>query len=324
MPVLRGLSFHVDAGESLAIVGLRGCGKTTLLSLLSGTLAPTSGMVVSGEASLDAVAEWQKRIGVCPTRDSVLGRLTVRQTLQLYASIRGIQAADVDTLLEHVVLLLNLTHCIDEKVEACGAVTRRKLAVAIAIIGLPPLVLLDDPTTGLDLQSKRKIYRTITLLRQLVKAAVLVVTHSVSDGVVMSDRLAVMRDGQFQCIGSIHELQERLCSGLVLLVELKLATAGDVEVLMVVHVLVVRAFNTATYSGRLGHKLEYSVKPSAPWSQLVLMVRELREEMAAYADDVILTEVTLEHALLKMIKFHRPALANTPADEVVALGGALA
>ncbi|KAH9367688.1 hypothetical protein HPB48_012804 [Haemaphysalis longicornis] len=204
-----------------------------------------------------------------------------------------------------------------------SAVTRRKLAVAIAVIGLSPLVLLDDPATGLDLESKRKIYRTILLMRQLVKTAVLVVTHSVSDCVVMSDRLAVMRDGQFQFLGNTSELQERLCAGTVLLVELKLATAADVDVLKRVHLLVLQAFNTAAYNGRLGHKLEYSITPSAPWSQLVLRVRDLRDQMAAYADDVFLTEVTLEHALLKMIKYHRPT-ANTPADDVVALGGAVA
>ncbi|KAH9367689.1 hypothetical protein HPB48_012805 [Haemaphysalis longicornis] len=125
VPVIRGLSFHVNPGESFAIVGLRGCGKTTLLSLLSGTLEPTSGTVVSGETSLDNVAEWQKRIGICPTHDSVLGRLTVRQTLRLYASIRGIQAADVEPLLEHVSLLLNLTQSIDMKVDACRRVRMR-------------------------------------------------------------------------------------------------------------------------------------------------------------------------------------------------------
>ncbi|XP_077485210.1 phospholipid-transporting ATPase ABCA3-like [Amblyomma americanum] len=317
--VLRGLSFHVEPGEAFAVAGLRGCGKTTLLNVLSGSTMPTSGTALIGDVPLQNLAGWEQRIGVCPTHDSVLGRLTVHQTLRLYANIRGIRPEDIDRLLEHLILLLNLTQSVENTVEECGAVTRRKLAVAIAIIGLPPVVLMDDPATGLDLMSKRKIYRTISMLRQLVKSAVFIVTHSLSDCVVMSDRMAIMLEGQFQCVGTVAELRDRLCVGTVLLIKLSLSSAYDAEALKLVHMLVLKAFPSAVYNGRLGHSIEYTVTPSAPWSQLVPRVHELQVQVAAYASDVILTDMTLEHALLKIVKYQKPKVASTPAADAIAL-----
>nr|XP_054926479.1 phospholipid-transporting ATPase ABCA3-like [Dermacentor andersoni] len=315
--VLRGLTFSVEPGEALAVVGLRGCGKSTLLDVLSGSTQPTSGTALIGDVPLQNRAEWEQRIGVCPSHDSVLGRLTVRQTLQLYANIRGIRPQDIDRLLEHLVLLLNLTQSVDETTESCGAVTRRKLAVAIAIIGLPSVVLMDDPATGLDLMSKRKIYRTVALLRHLVKSAVLIVTHSVSDCVVMSDRMAVMREGRFQCLGAVNELRERLSAGTVLLVRLALDSSGDAEVLKLVHMLVLKTFPDAKYNGWLGRSLEYAVTLSAPWSQLVLRVRDLHLQMVNNVTDVVLTDMTLELGLLKVVKYQKPKRASTPAEDVV-------
>ncbi|KAH7945851.1 hypothetical protein HPB49_016538 [Dermacentor silvarum] len=312
------LTFSVEPGEALAVVGLRGCGKSTLLNVLSGSTQPTSGTALIGDVPLQNLAEWEQRIGVCPSHDSVLGRLTVRQTLQLYANIRGIRPEDIDRLLEHLVLLLNLTQFVDETAESCGAVTRRKLAVAIAIIGLPPVVLMDDPATGLDLMSKRKIYRTVAQLRRLFKSAVLIVTHSVSDCVVMSDRMAVMREGRFQCLGTVNELRERLSTGTVLLVKLAPESGGDADVLKLVHTLVLKAFPDATYSGWLGRSLEYAVTLSAPWSQLVLRVRDLHSQMVNNVTHVVLTDVTLELGLLKVVKYQKPKRASTPAEDVVA------
>ncbi|KAH7951190.1 hypothetical protein HPB52_006247 [Rhipicephalus sanguineus] len=314
--VLRGLTFHVEPGEALAVVGLRGCGKSTLLDVLSGSTIPTSGTALIGDVPLQNLAQWERRIGICPAHDSVLGCLTVRQTLQLYANIRGIRPEDIDRLLEHLVLLLNLTSSVDQTAESCSAVTRRKLAVAIAIIGLPPVVLMDDPAAGLDLMSKRKIYRTVALLRLLVKSAVLVVTHSVSDGVVMSDRMAVMLEGRFKCLGTANELQERLCTGTVLLVKMALDSSMDAEALTLVHMLVLKMFSDAMYNGWIGRSLEYTVTPTAPWSQLVLKVRDLHSQMVNNVTDVILTDVTLEHGLLKIVKYQRPKRAATPAEDI--------
>ncbi|KAH8023645.1 hypothetical protein HPB51_015141 [Rhipicephalus microplus] len=177
---------------------------------------------------------------------------------------------------------------------------------------------MDDPATGLDLMSKRKIYRTVALLRVLVKSAVLVVTHSVSDAVVMSDRMAIMLEGRFKCLGTANELQARLCTGTVLLVKMALDSSKDVEALTLVHTLVLQVFSDAKYNGWVGRSLEYTMTPTAPWSQLVLRVRDLHSQVVNDVTDVILTDVTLEYGLLKMVKYHRPKRADTPAEDIAA------
>ncbi|KAK8761721.1 hypothetical protein V5799_027010, partial [Amblyomma americanum] len=213
---LRGVSFHVDPGETLAVLGMLGSGKSTLLDVLSGIQPPSGGVAYIGDVSLGDVARWEKSIGLCPDYDAFLGRLTVRQTLTMYAYIRGVQHHSRATLVEHLFALLNLTDVAEDTIDNCSASNRRKLAVAVAIVGLPPVLLLDDPATGLDPFAKRTIYKSVQVLRQLSKSAVLLVTTSLCDAIIMSDRMAIMVDGLFRSIGPLAELQSRHCRGFVL------------------------------------------------------------------------------------------------------------
>ncbi|XP_077524930.1 phospholipid-transporting ATPase ABCA3-like [Amblyomma americanum] len=301
--VLQGLTFHVEPGEAFVVLGLRGCGKTTLLDILSGVVPPSSGSAFIADCPLHNTSAWQQRIGVCPHYDGVLGRLTVRQTLALYARVRGIAGDSIQNLLEHIILLLNLSAVENETVDSSGAVTRRKLAVAIAIIGLPPVVLMNDPATGLDMMSKRKIYRSIQLLRQLVKSAVMIVTQSVSDCAVIADRMAIMMNGQFRCLGSIDQLKQRYCRGSMILVKLQPKVLQDMAVINSIHQAVLAAFPGSIHTGRLSMALEYATELRMPWSQAVVIAYNLKQQLAQHALDVIFSDVTMEHVLLKMAKF---------------------
>ncbi|XP_077564539.1 ATP-binding cassette sub-family A member 2-like [Haemaphysalis longicornis] len=126
--VLRGLTFHVEPGEAFVVLGLRGCGKSTLLNILSGVEPATSGSALIGDTPVHNTSAWQKLIGVCPEYDGLLGRLTVRQTLKLYARVRGLKGDESDKLLEHLILLLNLTAVIDDNVENSGCAALEALA----------------------------------------------------------------------------------------------------------------------------------------------------------------------------------------------------
>lgn len=301
--VVQGLTFHVEPGEAFVVLGLRGCGKTTLLDILSGVVPPSSGSAFIADCPLHNTSSWQQRIGVCPYYDGVLGRLTVRQTLTLYARVRGIAGNAIENLLEHMILLLNLSAVENDTVDSSGAVTRRKLAVAIAIIGLPPVVLMNDPATGLDMMSKRKIYRSIQLLRQLVKSAVMIVTQSVSDCAVIGDRMAIMMNGQFRCLGTIAQLKERYCRGSMILVKLQPKALQDTEAINSITQAVKAAFPGSMHTGRLSMSLEYATELHMPWSQAVTIAANLKQQLAAHALDVIFSDVTMEHVLLKMAKY---------------------
>ncbi|XP_064455464.1 phospholipid-transporting ATPase ABCA3-like isoform X2 [Ornithodoros turicata] len=210
---VRGVSFHVKPGECLVIFGLRHSGKSTLINLLSGVQEATAGTANMPDVALTDLEDWHQRIGVCPDYDGNLGSLTVHQTLWVYAKIRGIESGRVEELVSHVVNLLNLRNYDTWYVKDCDASVRRRLAVGVAVVGLPPVVLMDDPAFGLDAVSRQNIYDTIRLIRELATSAVVIATSSMSDCKLMSDRMALMVDGQFQSIGTEKDVLKRLCQG---------------------------------------------------------------------------------------------------------------
>ncbi|XP_077565018.1 cholesterol transporter ABCA5-like [Haemaphysalis longicornis] len=162
---------------------------------------------------------------------------------------------------------------------------------------------MNDPATGLDLLSKRKIYRTISMLRQLVKSAVVIVTQSVADCVVVSDRMAIMYNGQFQCLGSVADLRKRYCRGCMILVKLKPPVLLDLAIVNNIHEQVKQAFPGAVHTARLGVSLEYATELKIPWSQAVVVAHNLKVQLAEHAVDVVVGDVTMEHVLLKMANY---------------------
>ncbi|XP_075534900.1 phospholipid-transporting ATPase ABCA3-like [Dermacentor variabilis] len=300
---LRGVTFHVDPGETFAVMGMLGCGKSTLLDVLSGFKPPSGGTAYIGTVSLKEVARWEKLIGLCPDYDAFLGRLTVRQTMVLHATIRGVQYKNRATLIDHLFALLNLQAVADDTIDNCSASNRRKLAVAVAIVGLPPVLLMDDPATGLDPFAKRTIYKSVQMLRQLSKSAVLVVTTSLCDAVIMCDRMAIMVDGLFRCIGSLSQLRSRLCRGFVLRVKLKPEAYGNPEAWKAIDSMVRAAFPAVLFSGQMTAFVEYEVERMPPWKDLAQTLANLKHHLAQYTYDILLSEVTLEHVILKVAKY---------------------
>ncbi|XP_064456894.1 phospholipid-transporting ATPase ABCA3-like [Ornithodoros turicata] len=301
-PVLRGVSFLMRPGECLVVLGLRGSGKSTLLDVLAGTEPLNGGSAYMTDGTpLSDLEMWQQRIGVCPQYDGILGKLTVRQTLWLYANLRGIDSDRVEQLVSHVVELLNLRYYDTLYVSYCNASTRRKLAVGIAIIGLPPVVLMDDPAAGLDYFAKKKMYDTIRLIRTLVKAAVVVVTHSMSDCHAVSDRMALMVNGQFQSIGTIKEVRTRLCKGCQL--SLRFFPAQLQDPLTVAHIdtTVRKWFPGAMLTAALHEQiLEYSVVLTKSWSETFRSLNDLKAQLRA--QDLLIGEATLEHVMLRSVR----------------------
>lgn len=302
---LRGLSFLVQPGECVVMLGLRGCGKSALLEVLAGIVAPSAGSAYMPDASLADLEKWQQRIGVCPEFDGVLGKLTVRQTLWLYANLRGIQPAKVDQLVSHVIELLNLRFYDNAYVYACNAATRRKLTVGIAIVGLPPLVLMDDPATGLDLLAKKKIYDTIRLIRQLVNSAVVVVTHSMNDCMAISDRVGVLVKGKLTSIGSSRDVEARICKGSQLTLHFLPEQLKDAAVLAHADTTVKIWFPGATLTANIQNRiLEYAVELKRTWSEMLRLLDDLKKQ--AQAQDVEIGEMTIEHVMLRTARRVRP------------------
>jgi len=238
---LRGLSLEVARGECFGLLGPNGAGKTTTVEILEGLLPPTSGTVeLLGLSWRESAGELRERIGVSLQETRLSDKLTVAETIHLFRSFyrRGIEP---DAALDLVGLL-------GKKAARVGRVSggeRQRLAVATAIVGWPELVFLDEPTTGLDPQSRRQIWDIIDALRRAGHTVVLT-THYMDEAEKLCDRLAIVDAGRVIAEGSPASLV--LSLGGPHLIEVS-ATRGDGEELPLERLAAIPAVETATRRG---------------------------------------------------------------------------
>jgi len=204
---VRGVSFGVERGEVFALLGANGAGKTTTVETLEGHHAPAGGRVrVLGHDPLRERETVRPRVGIMLQTGGFAGELTVRETAELWAALgsrRGDVAADLDRL------ELGRKH--DVRVEQLSGGEQRRLEVALAIHGDPEVLLLDEPTTGLDPESRRRTWEVVS---ELVAAGttVLLTTHYLEEAEALADRVAIMRDGELAVHGTLGEVAADLPS----------------------------------------------------------------------------------------------------------------
>ena len=196
-----GIDLTVERGEVFALLGANGAGKTTTLEALEGHHAPAGGSVRLFGLEPRAV---RHRTGVMLQDGGFAGELTVRETADLWAALGsrdGDVAADLDRL--------DLSHRADVAVEQLSGGEKRRLEVALAIHGDPELLIFDEPTTGLDPESRR---RTWQVIGELVDAGstILLTTHYLEEAEALAHRVAILRDGRIAVAGTLGEVSAAL------------------------------------------------------------------------------------------------------------------
>jgi ABC-2 type transport system ATP-binding protein len=202
---VRGLSLEIQAGECFGLLGPNGAGKTTTIEILEGLLEPTSGEVtILGQTWRDNARELRERLGISLQETRLSEKLTVRETISLFSSFYR-EPRSPQAVLE----LLQLTEKADSWVGKLSGGQRQRLAVATALVGNPKILFLDEPTTGLDPQSRRQLW---DLIRSFQKAGgtVLLTTHYMDEAERLCDRLAIVDHGQIIAEGTPADLIERL------------------------------------------------------------------------------------------------------------------
>lgn len=198
-----GVSFDVSQDQMMALLGANGAGKTTIFNMIRGEVRPDNGSIyVAGVSVVDQPSKARLHIGVCPQQDAV-DNLTVRQTLDFYASVKGLK--DIDANVGQVLHALNITHFSNHAVKALSGGTKRKLTVCIALLGNPRLLLLDEPSTGQDAGAKRLMWRA---LQRVGKGrSVLLTTHSMEEAENLADKATII-SGRMLASGTLSRLQD--------------------------------------------------------------------------------------------------------------------
>ncbi|KAG8371966.1 hypothetical protein BUALT_Bualt12G0017800 [Buddleja alternifolia] len=226
---VNSLTFSVQEGECFGFLGTNGAGKTTTLSMLSGEERPSDGTAyIFGKDIRSNPKAARQHIGYCPQFDALLEFVTVREHLDLYARIKGVQDYELECVVTEKLVEFDLLKHADKPSYALSGGNKRKLSVAIAMIGDPPLVILDEPSTGMDPIAKRFMWEVISRIStRRGKTAVILTTHSMNEAQALCTRIGIMVGGKLRCIGSPQHLKNRFGNHLEL--EIKPTEVSSVD-----------------------------------------------------------------------------------------------
>ncbi|MBF0625478.1 MAG: ABC transporter ATP-binding protein [Magnetococcales bacterium] len=202
---LDGVTLDLPAGMCVALLGHNGAGKTTLMKLLLGLIRPTAGRVrVLGEDPAQVPPAFRRQLGFLPENVVFHDELTGRDTLLFYARLKGADPRRCIDLLERV----GLAQAAAERVKTYSKGMRQRLGLAQALLGQPRLLLLDEPTTGLDPLLRQEFYRILQELRA-AGATVLLSSHVLTELEARTDQAVILRSGRLAAWGTLDALRQR-------------------------------------------------------------------------------------------------------------------
>ena len=201
-----GLSFSVAPGEIFGLLGPNGAGKTTTLRMLATILSPTTGTAkVAGFDIRTQPAQVRENIGFVAAETGLYDRFTARETLRFFGRITGLGDADIDRRTRHIFDLLALTEIADRRVGTFSTGEKQKLSLARSIVHDPPVLILDEPTFGLDVMAARAVTESIRLFREQGRTIVLS-THILRIAEKLCDHIGILHRGRLRASGTLHEL----------------------------------------------------------------------------------------------------------------------
>lgn len=222
------LSLKLYESQITCILGHNGAGKTTTMSILTGLFPPTSGhAMIYGQDIRTEMDHIRKSLGLCPQHNVLFDELTVEEHLWFYARLKGMSSSDIRVEMEKLIEDVGLPLKRNNKADCLSGGMKRKLSVAIAFVGGSRLVILDEPTAGVDPYSRRAIWDLIVKYKQ--DRTILLSSHHMDEADILSDRVAILANGQLRCCGSSLYLKNQLGNGYHLCMVKKPTAVVDAE-----------------------------------------------------------------------------------------------
>ena len=205
---VQGLNLQVFPGELYALLGVNGAGKTTTMKLLTGLLRPDGGTLeIVGKKVPQETEAVRSMTAISPQETAVAGLLTVRENLELMARVHGLGKKEGQKRAADTMTALGLHPVKDRRAKTLSGGWQRRLSIAMALIGEPQVLYLDEPTQGLDVLARRELWREVESLKG--KTTIVLTTHYMEEAQALSDRVGIMAGGRLLAEGTVEELCEK-------------------------------------------------------------------------------------------------------------------
>lgn len=202
------LNLDIKKGELFSLLGVNGAGKTTTIKMLSCLIKSTSGdAFLMGESINTNTNNVKSLIGISPQETAVAMGLTVKENLELICGIYGFNKDKTKEKLEELTEEFGLSQILNKKANKLSGGWQRRLSIALALIGEPQILFLDEPTLGLDVIARSELWDTIRALKG--KVTIILTTHYMEEAESLSDRIGIMKNGSLIALGTAKELKEK-------------------------------------------------------------------------------------------------------------------
>ncbi|KAF9583176.1 ATP-binding cassette sub- A member 12 [Lunasporangiospora selenospora] len=298
--ILDDIYLSFKKNECFGYLGPNGAGKTTTIKILTGAEDPTSGNgTMMGLPIVPFHENLRSMIGICPQFDIIWPKLTVRDHLTLFAKIKGIAPEDQEASVTQMIEEMGLGELGNKRAKTFSGGNKRRLSLAMAVIGCPKIVFLDEPTTGVDVSIRQLIWNAIRKLKQT--SCVILTTHSMEEADALCDRIGIITNGHIQALGTSQRLKNTYGAGYKVIVKTHLYSDA-----------VTAALNETIGSGRavlvqaLGSSLEYEIS-RLEGERTTEMLRKLfglfeRRRRELGIDDYSVSQTTLAQVFIEFAK----------------------
>mmetsp|Transcript_16036 Transcript_16036/g.15960 ORF Transcript_16036/g.15960 Transcript_16036/m.15960 type:complete len:536 (-) Transcript_16036:33-1640(-) len=225
---IQEISFIVPFQEAFALLGVNGAGKTSTFRILTGEYGPTKGQAyINGCNVVTNLSEARYNIGYCPQFDALTELLTPTEHLRLYAKIKGIPRSLIPKFVAQQLSDMGLEKYANVRSGNLSGGNKRKLSVAIACIGNPPVVFLDEPSAGMDPEARKNMWKVINSIKSQ-KVSIILTTHSMDEAEALCNTIGIMVAGRLRCHGTATHIKNKFGSGYEFFLKAKYPSEDEV------------------------------------------------------------------------------------------------
>jgi ABC-2 type transport system ATP-binding protein len=207
---VKGINLTIERGEIFSLLGPNGAGKTTTINIMSGLLSPTEGdVIIDGHSITKAPIEVKKRIGVVPQEIALYPDLSARRNLEFFGKLYGLDGAELAKRCDEVLEFIDLKDRQKERLDTFSGGMKRRVNIGVGLLHKPMIVFMDEPTVGVDPQSRRSILDAVKVLNK-EGMTVLYTTHYMEEAEELSNRVGIIDHGELIAVGTEGELIQQV------------------------------------------------------------------------------------------------------------------